>query len=312
MKKLDANALNEVRTWVYRNARPLDLALWQFQFEKGSGEHVMDMLRIYQNPDGGFGNGLDADCWNTESSPYHTMLAVIIMQSNGLLRPGEPAIREILQYLEKCPHCTEDGWLFCIPSNDGWPRAPWWTFDEKVNAVESMGVTAALCAFILGFGDRQSRLYKRALVYVDRILGSLSHATEFGESGLAGVGMLIQAIEAAGLTERFDCSAVKSEMKGLVNRAIERDPGKWEDYTPRPSSFIQSPESPFYAGNEEIVERELDYLVDTRKPGGVWDITWSWFKLAEQYPKEFAISENWYKANKAAEKIHFLKCFNRI
>lgn len=312
MKKLDAKAFNEVRTWVYRNARPLDLAIWQLQFEEGTREHVMDMLRFYQNGDGGFGNGLDADCWNTESSPYATMLAIGIMQSNGLLCPGQPVIHEILQYLDKCPHCTENGWLFCIPSNDNWPRAPWWTYDETVNAVESMGVTAALCAFILGFGDRQSPLYDRACGYVERILGSLGHTTDFGESGLGGVGMLVMAIDAAGLSERFDCSVAKAEMENLVNRSIERDPAKWADYTPRPSNFIWSPDCPFYAGNEEIVEQELDYLIDTRNPGGVWDITWSWYQLGEQYPKEFAISENWYKANKAVEKIHYLKCFNRI
>lgn len=312
MKKLDNRALGEVRAWIYRNARPLDLALWEFQFENGTREHVMDMLRIYQNEDGGFGNGLDSDCWNPESSPYNTMLAIGMMQSNGLLNPGQPVIKDILQYLENCPHCTDDGWLFCIPSNDNWPRAPWWTYDEKVNAVESMGVTAALCGFVLGFGDRQSGLFERVCGYTDRILKGLGHTTDFGESGLAGVGTLVMAIEAAGLADRFDCSAAKAEMENLVNRAIERDPGKWGDYTPRPSNFIWSPDCPFYAGNEEIVEQELDYLIETRNPGGVWDITWSWYQLGEQYPKEFAVSENWSKAGKAVEKIHFLKCFNRI
>ncbi len=312
MKKLDAKAMEEIRTWIYRNARPLDLALWQLQFEKGSREHLMDMLRFYQNGDGGFGHGLDADCWNPESSPYCTMLAIGIMQSNGLLYPGQPVVGEILQYLENSPHCTEDGWLFNIPSNDNWPRAPWWTYDEAVNAVESMGVTAALCGFILGFGDRQSGLYERACGYAERILSGFNHTVEFGESGLGGVGALVLAIQAAGLTQRFDCSAAIAEMENLVNRSIERDPGKWGEYTPRPSNFIWSPDCPFYAGNEDIVEQELDYLIDTRNPGGVWDITWSWFQMGEQYSKEFAISENWYKANKAVEKVHFLRSFNRV
>ena len=43
MKKLSAAAYNEVRTWIYRNARPLELALWQFDFENGSPERVADM-----------------------------------------------------------------------------------------------------------------------------------------------------------------------------------------------------------------------------------------------------------------------------
>lgn len=97
-----------------------------------------------------------------------------------------------------------------------------------------------------------------------------------------------------------------------VNRAIERDPQKWSLYTKTPSDFISSPDSPFYKGNEEIVEKELDYLIDTRNPGGVWNITWTWFNLGEKYQKEFAISENWWMAARAIEKIAFLKSFGRI
>ena len=40
MKKLSKAAYREVRTWIYRNARPLELALWQFCFEGGTREPV--------------------------------------------------------------------------------------------------------------------------------------------------------------------------------------------------------------------------------------------------------------------------------
>ena len=54
-------AFEKARTFVYRNARPLDLAIWQYHFENGSKEAVMHALSAYQNPDGGFGHGLEAD-----------------------------------------------------------------------------------------------------------------------------------------------------------------------------------------------------------------------------------------------------------
>ena len=60
------------------------------------------------------------------------------------------------------------------------------------------------------------------------------------------------------------------------------------------------------------MEAELDYLIDTRNPGGVWNITWTWFDLGEVYPKEFAVSENWWMASKAIEKMRFLRAFGRI
>ena len=64
--------------------------------------------------------------------------------------------------------------------------------------------------------------------------------------------------------------------------------------------------------NEEITQTELDYLIDTRVSGGVWEITWSWFENNEKYPKEYAISENWWKADKAISVLRHLRNFGRI
>lgn len=312
MKTLDTRAFEEIKTWIYRNARPIDLALWQYNFESGSREKVMEMLGYYRNEDGGFGGALEPDCWNTESSPYSTMIAIGILRSIGFTDASHPMIQGIFRYLDNTEYCSEDGWFFCIPSNDNFPRAPWWTYDENVNAVQSMGITAALCAFVLRYGECQSALYAKACGYVDRILEKLEATEDFGETGVGGLGILLNDIIESGLSSRFDCSVMKKMLMEQVNSSIERDPEKWAFYTPRPSEFIFSPDSHFYPGNEEIVEKELDYLIGTRNPGGVWNITWTWFQMGEQYGKEFAVSENWWMASKAIEKINFLKRFRRI
>lgn len=312
MKRLSKSAYKEVRTWIYRNARPLELALWQFCFEGGTREHVMEMLGFYQNEDGGFGNAVEPDCWNTESSPYAVLVVTGMLRRIGFTDSNHPILRGMLQYLDSGAHVSEDGWNFSIPSNDAYPRAPWMTYDESVNRVQDMGISAGLCTFILRHGDRQSGLYAKAINLSGRILDKMKRTEDFGEMGAGGIGMLVQELEACGLGQRFDCGSVKAMLPGLVNRSIERNPDHWASYTPRPSEFIWSPDCPFYPGNEEIVDLELDYLVDTRNPGGVWNITWTWFGLGEQYPKEFAISENWWKALKAIEKLSFLEAFGRM
>lgn len=312
MKKLGTDAYNEIRSWMYRSARPLDLALWQLNFENGSRDKVVDLLGFYQNEDGGFGNALEPDSWNPHSCPYTTMIAIGLLRGIGFTDAEHPMIQGIFRYLDSGAHSSQDGWHFSIPSNDSYARAPWWTYDESVNAVQDMGITAALCGFILRHGDRQSALYAKAQGYVDKILEKVKHTEDFGEMGAGGLGLLAQDIEAAGLSRRFQCAGIKDMLAGLVNKAMERDPEKWAFYTPRPSEFIQSPESCFYKGNEEVVEMELDYLIDTRNPGGVWNITWTWFDLGEKYPKEFAISENWWMAGKAIDKVRFLKAFGRL
>ena len=63
------NAYHRARRFVYKNARPLELAKWQYHFENGSREAVLETLACYQNTDGGFGYGLEPDYWNPHSSP---------------------------------------------------------------------------------------------------------------------------------------------------------------------------------------------------------------------------------------------------
>ncbi len=67
MKTLSKESFNTIRTWVYRNARPLEFTLWKYHFEGGSIESVLEQIQLYQNSDGGFGNSIEADNWNPES-----------------------------------------------------------------------------------------------------------------------------------------------------------------------------------------------------------------------------------------------------
>ena len=115
----------EIRSWIHRNARPLDLALWKYHFEDGRREEISDAMAYYQNEDGGFGHGIEPDCWNRESSPYATMIAAGILRRTGFMeREGDkhPMVQGIFRYLESGVHCDEEGWLFCIPSNSECPR----------------------------------------------------------------------------------------------------------------------------------------------------------------------------------------------
>ena len=61
MRKLSSEDYQEIRLWMYGNARQIELAIWQYYFENGSKEAVLSSLSFYQNDDGGFGHTLEAD-----------------------------------------------------------------------------------------------------------------------------------------------------------------------------------------------------------------------------------------------------------
>jgi hypothetical protein len=312
MRKLSKKAFEEIRTWVYRNARHIDLMSWQYEFENGSKEAVLHALSFYQNEDGGFGNALEPDCWNPESSPYTTLCAIGKLNNINFTDTSHPIMQGIVRYIESCVHFKGEGWLFSIPSNNDYPRAPWWTYDPKAIEYEHKGVTLGLVCFVLQFVKKESELYKQVFALANKLLSKLKAPDNMGDMGLSGYCMLLETLNKLGLSDQFDMAFLFAAVKKLVDESIVRDVSQWVNYGVRPSQFISTPDSPFYAGNEDIVEKELDYLIDTKPDNSVWGITWQWWDNYPKYPKEFAISENWWRADGAIGRLKFLRSFGRL
>ena len=135
---------------------------------------------------------------------------------------------------------------------------------------------------------------------------------KFGDMGVSAYIKLLGVIKTIDFGGKYNIKEIVHLIHQLGNSSIERDPSKWAIYGHTPKELVSSPDSEFYEENKEITQLELDYIIDTRKDKGVWDITWSWFDNNEKYAKEFAISENWWRAEKAIDKLVWLKKFGRI
>jgi hypothetical protein len=309
--KLNIETLQEVKKWIYRNARLIEISLWEFYFENGSVDQVLKALEFYQNADGGFGHALEADNWNPNSSPYATLNAINILKNIEFNDINHPIYVGIINYIESSLYDEDGYWMFSIPSNDLYPHAPWWTYHQEANKVESIGLTAELTAFILEYSNQGSNLHKKALDIAKEIITRLIKMDKHGDMGIGGYIILVDKLRSLNIAG-FDYERIQNRLNELVRDSIEYDVSKWKQYGVRPSNYITTPESKYYIENKDIVEKELDYLIETRPEGGVWDITWTWFENNEKYAKEFAISENWWKSCKAIEKLVFLDNFNRI
>jgi hypothetical protein len=220
-------------------------------------------------------------------------------------------MRGIFRFFESGVHCDEQGWLFSIPSNNEYAHAPWWTYNIDANSFESTGVTAEIAGFLLVHSEKNTALYKKALRLAELMLDKLKTPGKYGDMGVGGYCILLENIQQAGLTGHFNYPYITQSVTKLVNQSIERDSAKWASYSVRPSQYINSPTSRYYQDNQDIVSKELDYLIETRRKEGVWDITWSWFDNNEKYAREFAISENWWKASRAIQTLKLLKTFGR-
>ncbi len=312
MKTISKKEFDDIRKWMFRNARQLQIARWNYLFEDGSKEEVLNALTFYQNVDGGFGNTLEPDSWNPDSSPYTTLYALQLLEEINAIDVEHPVIQGIVKYLESGANSGDSGWYFSIPSNDNYAHAPWWTYNEEANQYESIGVTAGIVDFVLRYLSPETVLYQRALKLLDHLLEQLKSIDKFGDMGVFAYIRLLEVIKTIDFGGKYDTKEISQFIHKLGNSSIERDPSKWAFYGHTPRELVTSPDSEFYEENKEITQIELDYVIDTRKDKGVWEITWSWFDNNEKYAKEFAISENWWRAEKAIEKLVWLNKFGRI
>ncbi len=286
----------KIRNWIYRNARPVDLARWEYHFEEGSKDDVIEMLSFYQNEDGGFGNALEPDSWNPNSTPITTNTAVEILREIGHDNRKHPMIVDMLEYLESTHGKKDHKWLFSLPENNKYPHAPWWETEEE-GTLTKFNPTASLLRFILDFGDYKSDLYKMAL----NEMGTLKEEVINDEDPSMHDLICLESIRAYLDEERLN----KLELD-----IIEKDPLKWVEYTCKPSTFIKDKQHPLYKNKElkKLLIRELDELEKSLLPEGYWEISWKW----DNYPEEFALTKNWWRADLAIKNLLILKAFDRM
>lgn len=300
----------KARTFVYRNARPLDFARWQYHFENGSQENVLSALAVYQNEDGGFGHALEADSWNPNSAPIQTWEATEILREINFTDSSHPIIKGILRYLESKKDFDGQFWYNTIKSNNDYPHAPWWHTQSNSTCHNNYNPTACLAGFIIRFADKSSSLYKLACVIAKEAAQQIM--LEQGQSDMHTLSCfisLMQYCEEAKDTTVIDLISIKDKLREQVKNSITLDTTSWKtSYICKPSQFLCSKDSIFYDDNKEISEFECEYIKETQLEDGSWSIPWGW----EDYPEQWAISKNWWKANVVINNVLYLHNFNKL
>lgn len=301
----------KARAFVYRNARPLDLARWQYHFEGGSKDAVLTALASYQNEDGGFGHALEPDAWNLNSAPIQTWTATEILREIDFTDNTHPVIQGILRYLETTSDFNGHYWYANVQSNNDFPRAPWWGFSGDPNhRCNNYNPTACLAGFIIRFADKGSALYKLGCgiakeafeAYIVQGLLNDMH------SGLCYI-RLWQYCEEAVVTDLIDLPALKEKLLSQVKSCITQNTAEWEtSYICKPSQFFNTRDSVFYSDNNDIADYECEYIAKSQLEDGSWAIPWGW----NDYPEEWAVSKNWWKGNGAILNMPYLKGMGRL
>lgn len=294
--------------FIYRNARPLELARWRYHFENGDRGDVLTALAAYQNSDGGFGHGLEADNFNPNSNPMHTWNACEILREIGFEDGSHPIIGGILRYLDSGADFSKkhNQWLNTVKANDDYPHAVWWSYSENREEDFSYNPTAHLAGFFLKFADKDSRLYKKAETIAKQAYEWFISKVPVGDAHNAHCLMrLYEYLSETGL-ELVDMHTFADKLKEEINNDICRDTERWKtEYVCRPSMFINNNESMFFENNKELVQKECELLAKAQLKDGSYTVPWAWYNDYAEY----TLSANWWKSVLLITYMRFLKEF---
>jgi hypothetical protein len=155
------DAIARARSFFQSNGRDIDRARFEYHFGDLPMDELLSVLGRYQNPDGGFGNGLEPDISAPDSNPFAIDLALQVCIQAQV--PGEhELLQRTVDYLEKTQ--TEEGeWRFTegIYAHN---LAPWFQGWEWPNLNPACPISGHLQELRLGsekLHGRVARLFER-------------------------------------------------------------------------------------------------------------------------------------------------------
>lgn len=301
---MNDHIMNKSKRWMHLNARPLDLERFRYHFENGSKEAVIEALEAYQNEDGGFGHGLEADCFNPNSAPIQTWVATEILWEIKMIEPDCSIVKGILKYLASGADFDGITWSNTVPSNNQYPRAYWWTHNPQENQQENYNPTVALAGFGLMCSKKTDEFYQKCANLVTSAIEALLHTDTCDEMHtLACFVRMTEYCRYANITDLYDIEYIEQVLREKILACITQDTSTWSTgYVCKPSQFIRSKESVYYETLKEIAEFECGFIKESQQEDGTWSINWEWLG----YEEEFHIAKNWWRADVIIKNLLYL------
>lgn len=301
----DTQVFEKARSFVYRNARPLDFAIWKHLFEGGDSRDIVHILSFYQNDDGGFAYGIEPDFLNEHSSPIGTWQATVILNRIGATG-DEDIVKGILAYLDSGDSFGGGKWFNTIATNNDYPHAIWW---EHRGDCPSDNPTASLVGFALKHATPDSPLYKKCATIAKSCVQEFIAAPTDEMHILRCYMELYRYCRELDGFDLFDIDQFKNALFSAVKAAVCTDTGKWStEYVCKPSQFFDGSDLIFDIFGRDLCIKEGELLLRTQLDDGSYPLAWTW---CNDYP-EFFVAANYWKSIILCNNMLYLKTLNLI
>ena len=259
--------IESAEEYIWANARVLEQRRFELLFKGGDPQPVIDAVKPYKTPDGGYGYALEPDGRGPTSQPPHIWTALEALEDAGTTDA------------DVCDHLTtlttpDGGVPVALPSLEPFPHAPWW----RIGTEGSLLGTSLLYAPLARHGvdhpwmdTAESFLWGQ----IDAIEKTHPYEVEAAITFLDAArdrGRAEQAAERLGTLVR-EQNLVGTQPEGYTEGEIHHP----HDFARRPDSLAR----PWFT--DEDMDSSLDHLASKQHEDGGWRITWAVWLPAIEY-----------------------------
>ncbi len=253
--------------FVWSAARLVDRHRYALLFADGPAPPLIDALRGYRNPDGGFGHALEPDLRSPESQPAPTLYALEILNEAGAA--GGEIARDARAWIASIAD-PDGGIPFVVPGFEDYPHAPWWAAaasHSPTTPEPGSSLTLALAGVLHAGGVSDDDWLDRATEWSWRSIETTEHS---GGYWLKHACAFLDAVPdehrargaIAALADRVDPSA-SAPAGGVEGEALRP-----LDLSPRPGTRSRGLIS------QSQVDAHLDTVESEQQPDGGWMFDW--------------------------------------
>ena len=296
VERLSAERFEAARAFIEREGRPLEVALLRQGMGVGGAEAVLEALAAFQNPDGGFGHGLETDMTSPASTAIATSIGLRLLIRVGA-PAGHPMVAGALRWLDDNLDRELGVWWIVGPGVELAPHAPWWGW--SVDMIGSDSIAGAK----LGFGFNPTA----------ELLGQLYH---YGSPTTSAVTVIAErrmrqtVAETPVIESAYDLKCAirlaetpqtPADLRGALTTLV-RGSTAAHDPNDEHAPVLE------LAGPRTWSERRGD-LIAGQQPDGGWTTFWDW---------SFVDAAAWAKAQRDArgwitrETIETLRAWGRV
>ncbi|UOQ95171.1 hypothetical protein MUO14_09715 [Halobacillus shinanisalinarum] len=272
MIKLSNANFERAKNWILEHGRDLEKVRVKCLTEDGHQHEIIAALSGYQNQDGGFGKGLEADIRLPHSSSIATTIALQVLVEFDNYPQAKQMIDKAIRYFENHFNSERQGWYAVPPEVNEYPHAFWWTVHEDgMSWIDHHwgNPSAEIIGYLRRYHSEVTQLDVDQLVQqcIDYFL---SLTTFESEHEIYCYQRFFQ------LHPDLLTNTVTEQLEKAVQSLVVLDKERWKNYVPFPLKFIPDLESTQFGIPKKKIDDNLAFFIQALEKSPFIEPPWDW------------------------------------